>query len=391
MEREFYKGRINDKVKMAYKDLDNIYFTYNMAELEGVNELKQIILEIKDCCANKPGNKSPNCSQCESNMIESYFAYSGFQIIELNTTISTLNNLKNDVVLDYSDAQISIAGIQNFTGNLLQTEVNIMNQLIPIKLIVTSNMTFCNIELDSIKSYYSTDDTFICWIHFGTDDTYLRVFFNGDSDYIELETQNMINDIYCTFYKLIEYENQECQEFANFQDGVSPIYLNFVFQDYTSTGPFAKRYFSETSSYSSFNKLLLSKKNYTIYIHTFNVGSIRFNGATDNPIEMMDAFNSAKGEVNIFMTFDEFTNQKAASGSNEVIRDINNDDAAKMFQMGKPVMFIGIADQLLFPLKNLFSGQSENDQSNWKVIDLAILQTSETVLHECLAHCEKRV
>ena len=135
----------------------------------------------------------------------------------------------------------------------------------------------------------------------------------------------------------------------------------------------------------------LLKKNYTIYIHTFNVGSIRFNGATDNPIEMMDAFNSAKGEVNIFMTFDEFTNQKAASGSNEVIRDINNDDAAKMFQMGKPVMFIGIADQLLFPLKNLFSGQSENDQSNWKVIDLAILQTSETVLHECLAHCEKRL
>lgn len=391
IQREYYKGRINEKVKVSYNNSNNIYFTFSIAELAGINEVIEIILEIKDCCLSRPGYRLISCNHCENNLIESYFRYSGFKIIELETSVSSISDLKNDLVLDYSNINISIGGIEDFTGTHLQSELNIINQLLPIKLLVTSNLTFCNVELDSIKSYYLSDNTFVSWIHFGEDNAvYIRVFYNGDSEYLDFETPNIINDIYCTFYKLINYEDQKCQELANFQGDASPIFLNPVFQDYTSTGPFAKYYYSKIKSYKSFIYLLRIKRNYTIYLFPFNIGSIRFNGETDDPIEMMDA-SSSKGQVNIFNSFGDFKTAKSNAGSNDVISDINDEEAAEIFQQGKPVIFVGIADQLLFPLKNLQSGQSSDNPETYKVINLAILQISETIMHELLAHVEKKL
>jgi hypothetical protein len=389
LQREVYGKKVEKKTTDKYVEKNNQFDAFQEAEIAGISELYIILKEIKECCLGRNSNRMYGCDYCNKQTVEDYFYLNEFKSINLESIPASFANIENALIIDFSNCKINVNGQTDYLGHTLNSMVKNINFRMSCNLVVTSNDSFCENSLDDVLNF-SSQASITCWIHTTPlSQSFIKILWNVDSLYEPSDKQKIIEGLYCSVYKYLGINNESCSfDQIGFVGPITTYYAS-AFSDYTTSGPFVKYYSARCPSYKKFQGISENQSVYNILIYTFQSPSIRFNLLAQDPRDMMDAA-STKGRVNVFNNIHDLQTAQIneSNSSITVLAGIDNENAISLFSKGRPIIFIGIAYQLLNPQDNLFPGQEFQSIEDYKIIDLAIFEATNTLLHEFLAHAE---
>ncbi|MBK6931957.1 MAG: hypothetical protein IPH12_14275 [Saprospirales bacterium] len=221
LEREVFSRRVLDKTEEKYAELEASAFSYHEAEIAGIDELKQIIFEIKQCCIAGNKNRMLGCSGCSDELVNSYFELADFRTIDIINAESPFANINTPVIKDVSNYKFIDDGHLKYLGDHLLRYVSDVNKRINFNLLVTSNQSFCLNALDSLE-IFSKQREFNCWINMGsvgvsknstTIVTHIKITWNQDKSTCindPVLAERIIRDLYCLIYSELNVLTNEC-------------------------------------------------------------------------------------------------------------------------------------------------------------------------------------
>lgn len=219
-QRVVYNKRVEKSTTDKYANKNNNFDAYNEAEIEGINELYNILNEINGCCLYRNGNRMMGCEGCSDEIVNFYFQLQGFEKINLGLFNAPFANIKSNHIRDYSFHKIIVGGQLDYVGNHLNTVISNFNTWFSVNLLATSNQSFC---IDSIGGIglenFKTQEDFLCQINFpsgqGTIPVDIKIFWNKTNSRIkDNETaQLIVNNLYCNINNALGLSNENCLSF----------------------------------------------------------------------------------------------------------------------------------------------------------------------------------
>jgi hypothetical protein len=225
LQREVYKKRVEVKTNEKYAANQNAYFTYQEAEIEGIQELIKIIAEIKDCCvANRNGvaERPEGCEGCSDNVASQFLQLQGFKKVNLNISTAAFANINTAKIKDYSFHKVTVGDQTDYLGEIMDSLVQEFNQWSSFNLLVTSYPSLC---IDSISGSnldaFKYKEDFNCQINFPSGDglkpSDIKITWNKKAGACIQDQQNAdraIEKLYCQVYKELNIQNNTCNDFG---------------------------------------------------------------------------------------------------------------------------------------------------------------------------------
>ncbi|MBN8684750.1 MAG: hypothetical protein J0L99_19015 [Chitinophagales bacterium] len=234
LQREVFNKRVEAKTKSRYEEEQYLYYSYHKAEIEGIEELIQIINEIKDCCivADRNGlaEWATGCIGCNEDLARDFFKLENFENFQLNISSAQFADIRSERIRDYSFHKVNYNGGSTHIGQIIESEIEKMNHWFSMNLLITSYESLC---IDSIinQDQFSYAEDFHCWINFptgsGNKSIDIKVTWNKKSNsWIKNQsTANLItNVIKCQILNFLTQSVNFCFE----TDGIPPEVINIA-------------------------------------------------------------------------------------------------------------------------------------------------------------------
>ncbi len=162
--------KIEKTIRNYYLDNNNTLSEYANAEVEGIGVLKNLIIDLKNCC--QPTNRSV-CSQCEKEMISDYLdgeGFTGYSIEASTIGLGQINSFEDENIKDVSGLKVKIKGSEVILGEYLNSFIGSLSQYIDVGLLVSSNNNFCLYSKHEMDSF-SQGHEFNYWVHIQEDES----------------------------------------------------------------------------------------------------------------------------------------------------------------------------------------------------------------------------